>query len=69
MEKEKKLLRVAEAAEIYGCTRQNLYHFIADRKLKTYKRYGITLVDVNEIERLSGINKPRGNPRKFLEKD
>ena len=65
---EKKLMRVNEATEIFGCTRQNLYRLIKEKKLKTYKRYGLTLVDSNEVEHLSYEIKPRGMPRKLYEK-
>ena len=64
---EKKLMRVNEATEIFGCTRQNLYRLIKEQKLKTYKRYGLTLVDSNEVEHLSYEIKPRGMPRKKSE--
>jgi hypothetical protein len=61
---ERKLMRIPEAAQIYGCTRQNLYRFIKEKQLKVYKRYGIKLVDVRDIERLRDEIKPRGIPRK-----
>jgi len=61
-------MRVNEATEIFGCTRQNLYRLIKEQKLKTYKRYGLTLVDGNEVEHLKDEIKPRGMPRKIYEK-
>lgn len=60
---ERKLIRISEASKLVGCTPQNIYLWINDKKLKTYKRYGITLVDKTDIERLKAEVKPRGMPR------
>lgn len=66
---ERKLLRVSEAAEkVYGCTKQNLYKLIRAGKLKTYKRYGVTVVSMEEVERLATEKNPRGGDRKFKPK-
>jgi excisionase family DNA binding protein len=65
---ERTLLRVNEAADIFGCTRQNLYRLIKEKKLKSYKRYGLMLVDIDEVERLKDEIIPRGTPRKKSEK-
>jgi len=62
---KKHLMRVSEATQIYGCTRQNLYLLIKEQKLATYKRYGLTLVDAVEVARLSHELSPRGVPRKY----
>ncbi|MBC8228974.1 helix-turn-helix domain-containing protein [bacterium] len=63
---ERKLLRVSEAAEkVYGCTKQNLYKLIRAGKLKTYKRYGVTVISVEDVERLAREIEPRGGDRKF----
>jgi len=63
---ERKLLRVSDAAEkVYGCSKQNLYKLIRAGKLKTYKRYGVTVVSMEEVERLSSTIQPRGGDRKF----
>ncbi len=61
---ERTLLRVNEAADIFGCTRQNLYRLIKEKKLKAYKRYGLMLVDVDDVKRLKDEIIPRGTPRK-----
>ena len=59
-------MRVRDAAEqIYGCSPQNLYKLIRAGKLKTYKRYGVTVVSVEEVERLSSTIQPRGGDRKI----
>jgi hypothetical protein len=66
---ERKLMRVSEAAEkVYGCTKQNLYKLIRMEKLKTYKRYGVTVVSVDEVEKLAREIDPRGGDRKFKPK-
>ena len=65
---EKTLLRVNEAADIFGCTRQNLYRLIKENKLKTYKRYGLMLVDIDDVKRLKDEIIQRGTPRKKTEK-
>ena len=62
------MLRVSEAADVFGCTRQNLYRLIKEKKLKAYNRYGLTLVDIDEVERLKDEIIPRGVPRKKSEK-
>ena len=62
-------MRVSEAAEkVYGCTKQNLYKLIRMGKLKTYKRYGVTVVSVDEVEKLALEIDPRGGDRKFKPK-
>jgi len=60
---KKKLIRIPEAAKVYGCSRQNMYRLVSEKKLKSYKRYGVTLVDKMEVERLKDEIKPHGNPR------
>ena len=66
---ERKLMRVGEAAEkVYGCTKQNLYKLIRAGKLKTYKRYGVTVVSVEEVESRAREIDPRGGDRKFKPK-
>ena len=66
---ERKLMRVSEAAEkVYGCTKQNLYKLIRMGKLKTYKRYGVTVVSVDEVKELAREIDPRGGDRKFKPK-
>jgi len=66
---ERKLLRVSEAAEkVYGCTKQNLYKLIRAGKLKTYTRYGMTVVNVDEVKGLASAIYPRGGDRKFKPK-
>ena len=63
---ERKLLRVSDAAEkVYGCTKQNLYKLIRAGKLKTYTRYGMTVVNVDEVKGLASTIYPRGGDRKF----
>lgn len=62
---KKHLMRINEATQIYGCTRQNLYLLIKNQKLPTYKRYGLTLVDATEVAQLSHTLKTRGVPRKY----
>jgi len=67
---ERKLLKVSEAAEkVYGCTKQNLpYKLIRAGKLKTYTRYGMTVVNVDEVKGLASTIYPRGGDRKFKPK-
>ncbi|MBC8460867.1 MAG: helix-turn-helix domain-containing protein [Deltaproteobacteria bacterium] len=57
-------MRVSEAAKIFGCTRQNLYWLISEGKLHTIKLYGLSLVDLKEVEKVRDEIKPRGMPRK-----
>ena len=69
MEKVKpiELIRIPEAAKIYGCSRQNLYQLIDKGKLKAYEMYGLKLIDRGEVERLRDELKPRGTPRKTMQ--
>lgn len=62
-------MRIHEAAEkIYGCTVQNLYKQVRRGNLKTYKRFGYTVVNVQELKELADFIEPRGGDRKFIPK-
>ena len=66
---ERKLVTVPYAArEIYGCTPQNMYKMIRKGRLKSYERYGVTVVSVSEVEQLAREISPRGGDRKFKPK-
>jgi len=62
-------MRIREAAEkIYGCTVQNLYKHVRRGNLKTYRRFGHTVVNVQELRELADFIEPRGGDRKFIPK-
>lgn len=62
-------MTVAKAAkEVYGCTRQNLYQHIRRGNLRTYERFGHTVVNVDEVKELADFIDPHGEDRKFIPK-
>ena len=60
----KELIRVSEAAGVYGCDRRRIYQLISEGKLKSYEMFGLILVEKNDVLELSMTITPRGVPRK-----
>ena len=58
------LIRVSEAATVYGCDRRRIYQLISEGKLKKIEKFGLILVKKSKVIELSLTVTPRGVPRK-----
>ena len=48
-----------------GCTPQNIYRWITEKKIQSQKLFGILLVSESELRKIAREVIPRGTPRKI----
>lgn len=59
------LYKISEAAKLIGLSRQRLYLYIADGRLKTVEAHGMVMVTAAEVAKFTrGRNgRPNGKPK------